>query len=406
MEKSLVMNLKNRNLIPKAGIWFLIPVLVLFSVSLNAQQRQQRVFFDGYVSDIQQVMFDSIGNDWLMDNVIHNRLNLEVIPHDNIRFVLQARNRMIFGNSVTADPGYAIRIDGDQNFTDLSFNIATGNSFVLNSTIDRAFLELTFDKFEVVAGRQRINWSNTFVWNPNDLFNVYSYFEVDYPERPGCDAVSVKYYPSYSSQIQGAVTADSAGKITAAMFGRFNIINTDIQFLGGILKEEDYVLGMGWVTDIRGLSFRGEGSWFYPLDNNIDTSAKILVSAGLDYTFSNSVMLQTEWMYCNNPYQIKDGITTAFNGAMDVRDLAWSKYSGFAAVSYPFNPIINATIAGIWFPDLKGFFAGPSLEFSVAENFNFSIIHQYFKTNAMLAGTSMAKGYQLNMFYLRMKYHF
>jgi len=397
---------ENKNRLINTGIRFLIPVFILFSFSVNAQQKKQRVFFDGYVSDIQQVMFDSIGNNWLMDNVIHNRLNLEVIPHNNIRVVLQARNRLIFGNSMTADPLYADRTGADQNFTDLSFNIAKGNSFVLNSTIDRAFLELTFDKFELVAGRQRINWSNTFIWNPNDLFNVYSYFEVDYPERPGCDAVSVKYYPSFSSQIQGAVTADSAGKITAAMFGRFNVLNADIQLLGGIIKEEDYVLGMGWVTDIRGISFRGEGSWFYPMERNVDTSGKILVSAGLDYTFSNSVMLQTEWMFCNKPIEIENGITSAFNGAMDVRALAWSKYSGFAAVSYPFNPIINGTIAGIWFPDLKGFFVGPSLEFNVAENFNFSIIHQYFKSNAMLAGTSMAKGYQLNMFYLRMKYHF
>ncbi len=389
-----------------SGLYLILLVLLFSGASVKGQEKSQWIFADGYISDIQRAMFDSIDNPWVTDNVIHNRLNLEMAPSGPFRAVVQVRNRLIYGSSVMASPVYAENTGADNSFLDLSFNWAHGDSYVLNSTIDRAFLELTFDKLEVVAGRQRINWSNTFVWNPNDLFNTYSYFEVDYPERPGCDAVSVKYYPSYSSQLEGAVSADSAGKVTAALFGRFNVRNMDVQVIGGMLKGEDYVLGAGWVTDIAGLSFRGEGSWFHPMENFNDTSAKVILSAGLDYTFSNSVMLQTEWLYCNNPMDISNGFYSLYEGMMDVRALAWSEWSGFAAISYPFNPIINGSLAGMWYPDLKGWFMGPSVELSVADNFNFSLIWQYFNTNAMPTGAGMAQDFRLNMLFLRMKYNF
>lgn len=31
-------------------------------------------------------------------------------------------------------------------------------------------------------------------WNPNDWFNTYNYFDFDYEERPGTDAIRVRVY--------------------------------------------------------------------------------------------------------------------------------------------------------------------------------------------------------------------
>ena len=44
---------------------------------------------------------------------------------------------------------------------------------------------ISTEGFIATAGRQRINWGQTFVWNVNDVFNAYSYFDFDYKERPG-----------------------------------------------------------------------------------------------------------------------------------------------------------------------------------------------------------------------------
>ncbi len=92
---------------------------------------------------------------------------------------------------------------------DMSWNIVDENSFFLNTTIDRLWLDLNFNKFQARIGRQRINWGQTFVWNPNDIFNAYSFFDFDYTERPGSDAIRLQYYPSFSSAIELAAKIDS-----------------------------------------------------------------------------------------------------------------------------------------------------------------------------------------------------
>jgi hypothetical protein len=54
----------------------------------------------------------------------------------------------------------------------------------------------------------------------------------------------------------------------------------------------------------------------------------------------------------------------------------------------------------MWFPDLKGYYAGPSLDFSLAENVDFSAIWQHF------SGTFGSSSTNLNMGFLRVKYNF
>ena len=153
-------------------------------------------------------------------------------------------------------------IDTDNGFVRLSDNLSKGNSYVLNSKIDRAYIDYTKDKFQVTIGRQRINWGQCFTWNPNDLFNAYSFFDFDYVEKPGSDAIRMQYYSTNTSTFEFAVKADNNSKVTSALLYRFNKWNYDIQFLGGLLNEQDYVVGTGWSGNIKGASFRGEISYF------------------------------------------------------------------------------------------------------------------------------------------------
>jgi hypothetical protein len=62
-----------------------------------------------------------------------------------------------------------------------------------------AYLDYTAGKWQFRVGRQRINWGVNLVWNPNDVFNSFSYFDFDYEERPGSDAVRVQYYTGTTS---------------------------------------------------------------------------------------------------------------------------------------------------------------------------------------------------------------
>jgi hypothetical protein len=54
----------------------------------------------------------------------------------------------------------------------------------------------------------------------------------------------------------------------------------------------------------------------------------------------------------------------------------------------------------MWFPDLKGYFAGPSLDLSIAEDVDFSLIWQHF--TSIMDGTKT----RINLGFLRIKYSF
>jgi hypothetical protein len=319
--------------------------------------------------------------------------------NEHISFAAEFRNRLFTGDMVRTGKSYSESIANDQGLADMSWNIINKQSFLLNTTIDRLWVDFNYGKFQGRAGRQRINWGQTLVWNPNDIFNAYSFFDFDYVERPGSDAVRLQYYPESSSAIELAVKSNYLGHITAAGLYRFNKWGYDIQFLGGYADGSDFVAGTGWSGAIGSVSFRGEASWFQPAKRFADTTGTGIFTLGFDKVFNNNSSVQVQLMYCNRPADLTS-FTSLYSGTLTTKDLAFSKFSSFAQFSYPFTPLVSASISAMWFPDLKGFFAGPSLDCSLAENVGFSLFWQHFE------GGKGAGNSRINIGFLRFKYSF
>ena len=110
-------------------------------------------------------------------------------------------------------------------------------------------------------------------------------------------------------------------------------------------------------------------------------------------------MAQLQLMYCNNPADL-ESFTSLYFGTMSTKDLAFSKFSSFGLFSYPVTPLLNLSVSAIWFPDLHGYYAGPSLDYSVAENVDFSVYWQHF--SSVMAGTKT----RINLAFLRIKFSF
>jgi hypothetical protein len=260
-------------------------------------------------------------------------------------------------------------------------------------------MDFNYGKIQARVGRQRINWGQTLVWNPNDIFNAYSFFDFDYVERPGSDAVRLQYYPDPSSAFELAVKADYNNNITAAGLYRFNKWGYDIQVLCGYFRSEDYVAGAGWSGSIGSFSFRGEASWFQPVKHFSDSTGTGIFTVGLDKVFKNNSMAQIQIMYCNEPFRMSS-FNSFYTGNMSTRNLAFSRFSSFGQFSYPVTPLINLSVSGMWFPDLNGFFAGPSFDYSVAENVDFSVFWQHFESKINQVTS------RINMGFLRIKFSF
>jgi hypothetical protein len=374
-------------------------LLLFFQSETLFPQEKKSIAPGGYLTTMQSAIFDSLSGPVIYENLLHNRLNFKVYLNDHITFASEFRNRLFTGDMVRSWPGYSEMIGTDEGWVDMSWNIVDRNSFFLNTTIDRLWLDLNYDKFQVRIGRQRINWGQTFVWNPNDIFNAYSFFDFDYVERPGSDAVRLQYYPTWSSAIELAVKADIDDDITAAGLYRLSKWGYDIQFLAGYSNSSDIVAGGGWSGSIGTVSFRGEGTWFHPLESFGDTTGTTIITAGIDKIFKDNSMVQVQLMYCNNPLE-PDNFTNLYSGNLSAKDLAFSEFSAFGQFTWAATPLLNIGISGMWFPDLKGYFAGPALDYSLAENIDFSLIWQHF--NSVMGGERN----KINLAFLRLKYSF
>lgn len=374
-------------------------VLLLLVSGTLASQVKVDAGLKGYVSSVSSSMFEKLSDPLINDNLFHNRLNFKAYS-GKFTFTAEARNRLFTGDLVRTVPGFSGSMAADRGFADLSWNIVDEHSLFLNSTIDRLSLDFTAGSFQVTAGRQRINWGQTLVWNPNDIFNAYSYFDFDYIERPGSDAVRLQYFTGASSSLEAAIKADSENRITAAALYRLNFKGFDLQVLGGIFEDDEITAGAGWSGAFGSVSFRGEGSWFMPLQTSAGKSGTVLFTAGIDKLFGEKSTVQLQFMLCNNPVDFTDP-GALYTKNMSVKDLAFSKFSGFGSYNYAVTPLLTAAISGMWLPGMDGYFTGLSTDYSAAENIDVSVLWQHFK------GVFGNKGSQrLNIAYLRIKFSF
>lgn len=381
----------------KLSVLILLMLPVFFTA--RSQDKKNAMTAGGYVSWLHNAMFDSLGGEWINNSMLHNRINLKVYGGSKISFDLEIRNRLITGDMVRLDPRYRESLTADDGWADLSWNIVNENSFIFNTTIDRAYVDFISGKIQIRAGRQRINWSQSLVWNPNDIFNTYSFFDFDYVERPGSDALRLTYSTSASAAAEMAVKINSRGNVSAAVLYRFNILNADLQFLAGETNGETYVAGMGWSAALGPYSIRGEGTWFQPMESDGLNAGTGIFTVGVDRSFSEKLMALAQVMYCNKPLLLS-GFNDLYNGGLSASQLAFSSFTAMGQVTYSPMPLLNISASSIWYPDLKGFFAGPSIDFSLAENVDFSVIWQHF--NSIIGGSKT----RINLAFIRIKYSF
>jgi len=345
-------------------------------------------------------------HDAIWDNELQNRLKMAWQPLSWISSEWQVRNRLSFGESFALNPMLASSAGKDRGVADLSFTLSTGNRYALTSQIDRAFLQLTFNKIELAVGRQRINWSQTLVWNPNDLFNTYSFFDFDYPERPGSDAIRCTWFYSPAGRAEMAVKTDSSGKITAGGLFRWNKWNYDFQIIGAVLPQNELVLGGGWSGNIGKFGFRGEVSWFHPRSDSLKGSDMILSSVSVDGMFYKSWYFIAEVLYRweQKPAPEKT-LMDYYYAPASVKDLAFADISALVQLSIPVSPLFNISLAAMGLPG-KGFYLGPSFSFSLSNNLEASLISQIFsgRFSKFTGGPEIRQTFYLNFF--RLKWNF
>lgn len=375
---------------------------LILSTTLSAQETKEKNWnFQGYTKSLQslfQIKVPGLDNQIISDNFIHNRLNFNWYPSDNWTFKAGLRTRFFFGEFTRMQPNFKSSLnDAGNDVLNLTV-LNIGEKAILHSYLDRAYFQYTKDKLEIRFGRQRINWGINTVWNPNDLFNAFSFTDFDYEERPGSDALRIQYYIGYAGSIEFAIKAfDNSDEIVAASLYKFNKWNYDFQVLAGWSKK-DIVLGGGWAGNIKDWGFKGEFSWF---NSTIDEVANNLVATlSADYSFENSLFISSGLLYNEAGTSVNSG--NIFNFELSARNLYPYKWSIFTSAGYPITPLFTANIAIIYSPiDGHPLFLTPTFTYSLGQNLDVDFVSQI-----ILQDTAERYGSDIQAYFLRVKWSY
>lgn len=336
---------------------------------------QNRLTFSGYTKDlVSAIHIRDVGTLW--DNLIHNRT--VVVWHADTAWTIRAdlRTRIFYGDQ-SGTPFFRENIDRAANdVLDLSAGLRFGDRGYVHTYLDRMYVQYAKDNLEIRAGRQRINWGINTLWNPNDIFNAYAFIDFDYEERPGSDAISVRYYTGDLSSIEiigKAGDRDRDGAI--AGLWRTHAGRYDLQFLGGYLAQSRYiVLGGGWAGSLKNWGFKGEGSVFLPAADSGQTGAA--VSAGWDYVFRSGMFVGFGGLY-NALGRTSGTLDDLFAFEISARNLYPFRWTVNASVGYPLHPLFTASFTGVYsLARSHPVFAGPAFTWSALRDLDVDLVGQ------------------------------
>jgi len=363
---------------------FLSSLLVLlFSIISFAQndvEEPRKYNISGYIKSMHglyhisepSLRFDTT----LIDAFVHNRINFEWFPNDKFTLKAEMRNRLFYGQLSNSPlfPGFkeGLKTGGNDVLNLQLLNV--GENIILHSIFDRFYADYTTGNWEIRLGRQRVNWGINTVWNPHDIFNAYSFTDFDYEERPGSDALRVKYYTGFAGSIEFALKAfNDKDEIVAGFLWKTNKNNYDYQFLLG-WANNDLVLGAGWAGAIKEVGFKGEASYFMNTDGRSSNAFAATVS--VDYAFPNGTFIASGLLY-NNQGSSSQRNGNIFSFELSAKNLYPFEYSFFNAINLPFTPLLSAGLSVIYSPvQTHLLFLNPTLTYSVSQNVDLDLIGQ------------------------------
>ena len=367
----------------KTTMKYLIAIFILTTFtthSLIAQPfgNDSPVRLRGYIRAMPGIQLDKDFSNPAINGLIHNRLNFRWDISDAAELHVEGRNRLLYNEMYESIPGIEDFFDQDDGLIDMSWVWLSGDRWIGHTEIDRMYLSWSSGNWRIRTGRQRVNWGINLVSNPNDLFNTYSFFDFDYEERPGADAVRVQHYISHLSSIEVAVSpAKDAEDMVAAAKYVFNTRGYDIQGIAGYFRNM-LALGGGWAGHIGGAGFKGEATWFYDLDEQEGISrSNIVAAAGFDHMFANGTFGVVEVLY-NGGYERRPGEAIQVTEPLRPDNIMFSKYAITLSADHSFSPVFRGGLAVMVLPDIDAAFLMPQLNYSLATDLDFQFTGQVF----------------------------
>lgn len=345
------------------------------AVTQDSTGLKKKWTLNGYIKNLQSLSFDKHFDQLLAGDLIHNRINVKWKPTEEMTAAIEWRNRLFWGDEVKNTPGFTRLLRNGHEWLNLSVVWISKSNFVMQSNIERLWMEVRKPRWNVRLGRQRINWGITTTWNPNDIFNTYSFLDFDYEERPGSDAMKFQYLFKDFSNIEIAISpmGNSDKSITAARYF-INKWGYDFQMIAG-LYQNTFTAGLGWAGNLGNVGYKGEGQAFF---HKKDSGTYINYSLEFNYAFKKGWYISASVLHNTRGISKPVDDWSKIDFRISPKNLMPAAWSIITAGSKEITPLFSGNISLVYSPGVNLFILYPSLKYNIAANVDVDLIWQSF----------------------------
>ena len=356
----------------KAAFMLALSIIIYDTFAQAPINAEKKLSLNGYVKNLQNWQFAE-GNPVYANHLLHQRMNLRWYPNEHFSIGGEWRSRMITGDEMKLFEQYAALLKNPNDWMDLSVNWINRRDLILLTNTERGWISYQDKQWYVRLGRQRINWSTTTTWNPNDLFNTYNFLDFDYEERPGCDAFQARYQNSLSSNIEFSMAfAGKKGNTIGGIKYFKQIQQWDLQAIAG-WYDKRLTLGGAFAGSIRNACLKGEAQYFFR-----DTGHVFNFSGEVDQVLSNDWYVKAGILYNSegNTNPIRDRSKTEI--AMSPLQQMPAAFTLEFSIEKGITDLADFNLMILLSPAAEMHFLSPSIRFNLADNLEADIVTQHF----------------------------
>ncbi len=272
--------------------------------------------------------------------------------------------------------------------------------------VDRLSIKVSRGNTDLTIGRQAINFSEAYFWNPLDVFLPFDPEAFDRDYKPGVDALraditlgsftALTFVAAFGRKLQVESRPSgldvSAEPFTdepwygSALVGRIstNLHDWDLAFQAGKVYG-GIQLGAGFSGEHAGMGIRGEAAYLCARGDStslvIDPQApgfrrettlvedNLKLVMGVDYRFSSGVYFNLEYFY--NGAGDDDDLETAVMRSVTGETSNLGEHLAGIELSYDFHPLLTGHAAWIHSFSDSSNLVSPTIRYSVADEAEF-----------------------------------
>jgi len=165
----------------------------------------------------------------------------------------------------------------DDIYTNFRLRIFAENDDI-EAKFDRAYLSFSKHKYNITAGRQRIYWGLSQIFNYTDIFNEIDVADPE-KDRTGVDALKIRYNNDFFSRIEVANQFRNGKDKFAA---RYTFVKDGFEYMFNYLDYENVVDNRDYIFEFKGDVKIGIWGQFIRKDKPLELNIIVL---GGDYSF-------------------------------------------------------------------------------------------------------------------------